>query len=76
MGNREKGGTQHFRLFSECFLCCQRQIISPGPDLECHYCRCLQIEQVLTFKTPFGTIVAFVDNVNQDQASQNVQPDL
>ena len=31
---------------------------------------------VLTLKEPFTTIAAFVVNVDQDQAAQNVQPDL
>ena len=30
----------------------------------------------LTLKAPFMTIVAFVINVDQDQAAQNVQPDF
>ena len=30
----------------------------------------------LTLRAPFTTIVAFVDSVDQDQAAQNVQPDL
>ena len=31
---------------------------------------------ILTLKAPFMTKVAFVANVDQDQAAQNVQPDL
>ena len=34
------------------------------------------IYTVLTSKAPITTIVAFVDSVDQDQAAQNVQPDL
>ena len=30
----------------------------------------------LTLKAPFTTTVAFVASVDQDQAAQNVQPDL
>ena len=31
---------------------------------------------VLTLKEPFTTIAAFVVSVDQDQAAQNVQPDV
>ena len=32
--------------------------------------------KVLTLKAPFTKIAAFVDSVDQDQAAQNVQPNL
>ena len=44
----------------------------------CLYCFIFKHNRVfqLTLKAPFTTTVALVVSVDQDQAAQNVQPDL